>query len=51
MYVFFCLHVGGPITGGGAYKRQFTVLLLIAMRDFAALNFDPYIIDTTASRN
>ena len=26
--VFFCLHVGGPITGGGgggAYKRQFTV--------------------------
>ena len=42
---------GGGLISGWAYKRQFTVLLLIAMRDFAALNFDPYIIDTTASRN
>ena len=22
---FFCLQVDGPIAGGGAYKRQFTV--------------------------
>ena len=29
--VFFCLHVGGPTTGG-AYKRQFTVLPYTGIR-------------------